>query len=426
MIVNIRVGGSKLESILSPYRVLDFSDEKGFLCGKIMGDLGLDVIKIEKPGGDPSRNIGPFFNDDLHPEKSLYWLAFNQNKRSITLNFETVDGQDILWKLIRDTDFLIESFPVGYMNKVGLGYTDLSSINPRLIYVSISPFGQEGPYKDYKAYDLEVMAMAGFLNLCGDADRPPVQISTLHQAYLLACVDGVIAALEALRFRRRKGSGQHIDVSAHQSAIPPTLNAIPLWESQGIILRRNGLYRVGLSSGAVQRQTWQCKDGYVTLTIYGGRIGERTNRPLVEWMDEEGFANDYLRAMNWESLDMSSISQEEMDMIQKPIMKFFASHRKAELFKGAQKRSIMIYPVYTTKDLLEDSQLKARDFWSKVSHSEFKSSILYPGPFVRMSESPIKSSAKAPLIGEHNEQIYQDELGFSKEEVCVLKQAGII
>src|SRR5512136_568585 len=140
--------------MLSHCRVLDLTDEKGFLCGKILADLGAEVIKIEKPGGDCARNIQPFYHNIPHPEKSLYWFAYNTNKKSITLDIESADGKEIFRMLVKGSDFVIESFPVGYLAGLGLGYSDLSQINPSIVMTSITPFGQQGPYRDYKASDL--------------------------------------------------------------------------------------------------------------------------------------------------------------------------------------------------------------------------------------------------------------------------------
>ena len=162
--------------MLSPYRVLDLANEKGYYCSKLLADLGADVVKIERPGGDLSRNSGPFYHDIPDPEKSLNWFVFNRGKRGITLNIETADGQDIFKRLVKGADFVIESFAPGYVDRLGLGYLALSQVNPRIIITSITPFGQTGPYKDYKAPEIVNMAMNGILFMCGDPDRPPVQI----------------------------------------------------------------------------------------------------------------------------------------------------------------------------------------------------------------------------------------------------------
>ena len=153
-------------ALLAPYRALDITDEKGLMCGKILADMGADVIKVEKPGGDLARRIGPFYHDDPNPEKSLYWFAYNTNKRGITLDIETSDGQDIFKQLVKTADFVIESFDPGYMSSLGLGYADLEKINPRIIMVSITPFGQSGPYVEqgYKVNDMIVWALGGHMS----------------------------------------------------------------------------------------------------------------------------------------------------------------------------------------------------------------------------------------------------------------------
>jgi benzylsuccinate CoA-transferase BbsE subunit len=153
-------GGTK--PVLSSYRVLDLTNEKGFLCGRALGDLGADVIKIEPPGGEPARNIGPFYHDIPDPEKSLYWFAFNANKRGITLDIETTDGREIFKKLVKTADVVVESFSAGYLDKVGLEYSLLSQINPGIILTSISGFGRKGPYKDYNDRDIAAWALSGW------------------------------------------------------------------------------------------------------------------------------------------------------------------------------------------------------------------------------------------------------------------------
>ena len=157
--------------LLSPYRVLDLTDDKGFLCGRILADLGADVIKVETPGGDPARNTGPFYKDIPDPEKSLFWFSYNTNKRSITLNLESLDGQDIFRNLSKTADFVIESFAPDYLDSLSIGYSALSEINPRIIMTSITPYGQTGPYRDYKAYDLTLQASGGLMYVSGDPDR---------------------------------------------------------------------------------------------------------------------------------------------------------------------------------------------------------------------------------------------------------------
>ncbi len=412
------------ESALQPYRVLDLTDDKGCLCGRILADLGADVLKIEKPGGDPVRNIGPFWHDKPDPEMSLYWFAYNMNKRGITLNIETIQGRDIFKKLVKTADLLIESFPIDYMHSLELNYDALSKLNRGLVFTSITPFGETGPYKDYKTCDLVALAMGGWMQLCGDADRPPTRVS-FPQAYLNAGADAAVASLLALYHREVTGEGQHIDVSIRDSIIQLTANAIPWAWMRGVNLNRAGPNRIGLSAAGPYRQQWRCKDGHVTFAIYGGESGIISNKALVQWMDEEGMADEFLKGVDWDQFDMAKLTLEWQERSLKPIERFFRMHTKQELYSEAIKRRIMLYPVSTFSDLLESEQLRARNFWMEVDHEELDTKITYPWPFTRATETPLKFKRRAPLIGEHNEEIY-GELGFSGKDLIILKEANVI
>jgi len=408
--------------MLNSCRALDLTDENGFLCGKILADLGVDVVKIERPGGDPSRRTGPFWADIPHPEKSLYWFAYNSNKRGITLNIETADGKGILKELVKTADFIIESFPPGFMDNLGLGYSTLSSIKQGIILTSITPFGQGGPYKNYQTSDIVTMGMSGILYQTGDFDRPPVHMS-MPQACLHAGADAAVGTMIAYYHREMTGEGQQIDVSMQQSTAYFLANAIPLWELSGLVLKRAGAFRWSVNS--TQRQVWQCKDGYVFFFMVGGRAGAKTFHELVNWMDSEGMANEYLRALDWENLDMFNVTQDVVGQISRPIEEFFLSHTKQEIAQGAVARQISICPLSSMEDLLHDTQLEARNFWAEIEHPELNAKITYPREFVKSSEKVCATRFRAPLIGEHNEEIYS-EIGLSKQDLAVLKQAGII
>jgi len=412
------------QGLLPGSRVLDLTDEKGFLCGKILADLGADVIKIEPPGGSPSRKVGPFYHDLSDPEKSLYWFCYNSNKRGITLNIETRDGKEIFKRLVKDSDFVIESYDPGYLDKIGLGYSKLHKINKEIILTSITPFGQTGPYQGYKGTDIVAMAMSGILYQTGDPNLPPVNIS-IPQSYLHAGGDAAVASLIAYYFRERTGVGQHVDVSLQQSTALYLANTIPLWELEGEILTRAGQYRKGLSPGAVQRQIWLCKDGYVFFVMLGGATGAKTCRELVRWMDTEGMANEYLKAIEWENWDMADRTQQEIDEISAPIEKFFLTHTKMELWQGAVSRRMSVCPFYDPEDLIKDPQLQARNFWVEVDHPELGTRLTYPRGFAKTSEDISPTPFRAPLIGEHNGEVY-GALGFSLEEMTALRGYGVI
>ena len=409
--------------MLSPYRVLDLTDEKGVLSGKLLGDLGADVIKIEKPGGDASRNIGPFYRDETDPEKSLFWFAYNTSKRGITLNIETAEGQDIFRRLAKDTDFILESFNPGHMKGLGLGYDDLAETNPGIIMVSITPFGQTGPYSRYKGPDIVTWAMSGRMYGLGDADRPPIRISHQPQTYLQAGIEGAMAATMALYHRSLTGRGQHIDLSIQAAFAQPGDSAFD--QSQVVRPRRAGM----LAGARINvNRTWECKDGGLITWIYmpGSFDGAKRNSGLVQWMAEEGMATDFLKNFDWEELDYQSVDQEVIDQLEAPTREFFLSHTKSELLAGAVKYRVLFYPQFTTADILTDVQLIERGFWNEVRHPELGATIKYPGAFALASETPPKVIKRAPLIGEHNQEIFGEYLNYSPEEIMRLKEAGII
>ncbi|MBI2850290.1 MAG: CoA transferase [Chloroflexi bacterium] len=411
--------------MLSPYRALDLTDEKGLLCGKILGDLGADVIKIERPGGDPARNIGPFYHDEPDPEKSLLWFSLNTSKRGITLNIETADGREIFKKLVKTADFVIESFPPGYLDKLGLGYSALDKIKPGIILISITSFGQTGPYRDYKISDIVAWALSGEMSGWGEPDRPPVRISNHSQSYLNAAADGAIGALVALYQRRDTGEGQQIDVSIQEAlSIMDGGNRNPAWSRNPGMVRKRGAAEMP-NAGHRTTRIYPCKDGYVSWS-HGGTSPLAPSLPLIKWMQAEGMSTEFIDGFDWSRPDFGGIPQEEMDQIEGPTTKFFMTKTKAELLEGAVKYNVMLYPVATTADMFQDIQLKARGFWVEVEHPELNTRITYPGAFGLCSEAPPRISRRAPLIGEHNQEIYEGELGISKERLTVLKQAGVI
>lgn len=412
------------DKLLAPYRVLDLTDEKGFLCGRILADLGADVIKVEKPGGDESRWIGPFVGGVPHKERSLYWYAYNANKRGITLNIKTKAGRQIFERLVKTADVVIESFSPGYLDELGLGYSALNELNPGIILTSITPFGQDGPYSRYKASDIVVMAMGGFMYVTGDPDRPPVWIS-LPQASLHAGAQGAAATMIALHFREVTGEGQHVDVSMQQCIALTLYNAPETWDLNRRNVKRSGRMIVRPLTGLRRTQTWACKDGYVSMILFGARRA-RENRALVQWMNEEGMANDFLLQFDWENWDLDRTTQDTIDRIEEPISEFFLTHTKMELYKGSMERGFLLFPVNDAKDIMEDKQLASRDFWVKVNHPELNTKITYPSSFIRSSEVYCGIRVRAPLVGEHNLEIYHEELGISSQELETLAQIGVI
>ena len=414
-------------SMLSPYRVLDLATERGLLCGQMLGDMGADVIKVEPPGGSPARGIGPFYKDAPHPDRSLYWWAYNRNKRAITLDIERYGGRDLLRRLVECADFLIESHNPGYLSERKLGFADLARINPALIYVSITPFGQDGPKASYADSDLIIMAAGGPLILAGDADRPPVRLC-IPQAYLHASADAAVAALAAHHERARSGLGQHIDVAAQQSVAMATQSyvlAAPLGSPEA--RRMSG----GVKFGPLDIPlVWPAKDGYVAMTfLFGSALGIFTAK-LMHFVCEQGFCDEATRDKDWiaygEQLLSGAEPLSEFERVKEIVRKFTRSHTKAELLRLAVDRGFLITPVTTIEEVVESPQFESRGYFQDVAHPELGESFRYPGPFAKFSATPIEYRLRPPSIGEHNSEIYRDELGLSEREMAELTRTGII
>ncbi|MGD0795019.1 MAG: CoA transferase [Dehalococcoidales bacterium] len=421
------------EGMLSPYRVLDLTNERGFFAGKLLGDLGADVIKIERSEGDPARRFGPFYHDIPDPEKSLFWMGLNTNKRGITLNIESDGGKAIFKKLCEKADIVFESFNHGYMESLGLGYGALAEINPRLIMASISGFGQHGPYRDYKAPSIVLWALSGQGYVTGDADRPPLSTS-YPVPYFFGAMQAAIGALIALYHRAVTGRGQYVDAPALLS-LAWAVGSDPqgLWLNDKTLVTRSGRYwprpqpRPDGTMGYVNVPlTYPCKDGGVKFFPFVEEGMLPSTNGMTKWAIEEGFGTEAARTVDWSTWNWQAVSQELVDDITGCFARLFMQHTKAELWEEAQKRGVQLYPVFTAEDMLNFPQLSIRGYWEKVAHPELGDTITYPGAFTQLGVGSCRIRRRAPLIGEHNEEIYINEMGMSRKDLVFLKQAGDI
>ena len=413
--------------MLGPYRVLDLTNERGLLCGQMLGDLGADVVQVEPPGGSRARRLGPFVDDVPHPDRSLHWWAFTRNKRGVTLDLEHEEGRAILRRLVERADFLIESETPGVQQARGLGYADLAALNPRLVYVSITPFGQDGPKARWADTDLVLMAASGPLLLTGDEDRPPLRM-TVPQAYAHASAEAAGAALVANHERQRSGRGQHVDVSAQQSIALATQSYI-LSSATGFPEGRRISGGVGLGPFTV-RFVFPASDGHVSITLlFGNAIGPFTRR-LMEWIHAEGFCDAATRDLDWirffELLLSGDMPFGEIEHVKEVVATFTRTKTKAQLLAAARERDLLIAPVATAREVVESRQLAARDYWQTLEHSELGRAVRYPGPFGRASMTPIQYRRRPPTVGEHNAEIYGGELGIAPERLVELAAGGII
>jgi benzylsuccinate CoA-transferase BbsE subunit len=399
----------KKKSLLEGIQILDLADEKASFCSKLLADLGARVIKIEKPGGDPSHGIGPFLEGAAHPEKSFFFYCNNTNKLGITLDLEHEEGKKIFFKLLKKTDTVIETFRPGYLKEIGLGFDVLREVNPELILVSVSGFGENGPRSQCKSCDLLASAFGGSMYLNGSPSTPPLKPFG-EQSYYTGSLFAAVGILLALRKRAYSGKGEHIDISLQEAVVSIVDHIMIRFFYEKVIAERQG------------RLYWNndfcilsCKDGPILLTI------SLRWDILIEWMKSEGMAGD---------LQEEKYLEEEyriahMDHIVEVLEQWTKSHTTQELFELGQLMHFPWAPIYSLKEVLNNPQLKAREFFMSVEHPEINKSIFYPGSPYKFLSS-LDRWKRAPLIGEDNAQVYQKELGLSKEEFEKLSTLKVI
>ncbi|MFC1820639.1 CaiB/BaiF CoA transferase family protein [Thermodesulfobacteriota bacterium] len=411
------------ESLLNGLRALDLTDEKGFACGKILAALGVETIKVENPGGDPSRNIPPFLQDEKNPEKSLYWWAYNTDKRSITLNLDTNEGKSLFRKLVKGADFVIESFTPGHMDSLGLGYKDLKDINPGIIMTSITPFGQKGPYAHYKGSELIVSAMSGVMETNGDPDRAPVREGP-DSVFFESNAAAVLGTIMAYNYRVISGQGQHVDVSQQEVAAKRGMVNISVWEADRRLMKRNGPIRTFGSRSS--KWIWPCKDGYVFWSFMGGKSGAPANSALSKWLDEEGINSPFEQTTKWEELDMAAVSLETLAAHEAAITEFFSRYTKKEITEEGVRRGINASAVNNAADILIYHQLQARNYWAEIDSTGSGRKLNYPKYFFLSNLTENYVRGRAPQIGEDNDEIYVNQLGMSPADIAAYKEAGVI
>jgi crotonobetainyl-CoA:carnitine CoA-transferase CaiB-like acyl-CoA transferase len=363
--------------------------------------------------------FGPFCDGEFNPEKSLSWIAYNGGKKSITLDITVERGKHYFRELVIGADIIIESFPPGELESLGLGYNDLSKTNPRLILVSITPYGSTGPYKALNASDITLAAMSGLMGLTGDEDRAPLKLC-LEQSYCLAGTHAAISLLYALYNRNTSGLGQHIDISTYECVVLANYREPLMWEWERRIASRKGdrLFR----GKGTTKQVWQCKDGYVTWNLIDNP-GMLKN--VVGFMDEEGMAGT-LKSIDWDKLAITGLSTEEIMPIEEQFSAFFLKHTKKELERFSIQRNLTLSVINDLSNVMESDQLIEREFWCEQGYPEFGTPIKVPGFLFLSEEATSRAHSTAPRIGEHNEQIYGNELGLSKRDMAELKKAKVI
>ena len=384
----------------------------GAFCAKLLADQGANTIKVEPPGwGDPARREPPFINGVSDPEASSIFLAFNTNKRGITLDIEQPQGRELLLRLVSDADVLIESYPPNHLEGLGLGYEVLRETNPGLILASITYFGQTGPYRDYIGSELVVQALGGFLHaVTGSADLPPMG-TALEQMEITAARNGAIAIMAALLHRQQSSEGLHIDLSTMESVVSTPSGLIHPYTFTGRNPKRGG------SDGNVMDgMHLPTKDGEVTLTTAG--TGGRAMEAWAEFLEEprlldQKFSTRISRLDNWE----------ELHNLVAPKL---STWNNLDLMREAMARGLVIGLVQSPQQVLDSPHLVERGYFVEINHPQ-AGSLKYPSPgFLMDEENPMDGSKSAPTLGEHNAAIFGDELGLSVEELSLLRASKVI
>jgi crotonobetainyl-CoA:carnitine CoA-transferase CaiB-like acyl-CoA transferase len=400
------------EGALTGYRVLDLTDSKGAYCTRLLADLGADVIKIEPPQGDQGRNMPPFLHDEPHPEKSLYFLYRNANKRGITLNLESDEGKDILKKLAKSADVLVENFGPGYMESLGLGYDMLRDINPKLIIAGITEFGLDGPYRNYKGSNIVDFALSGVMITSGYSGKVPTLLPGTP-AYDATSVAADIEILAALYCRDAIGKGQKIDVSVHEAA----RTGLYPWSVPIYSYSLNPGAPLPMPEGRLGAQiypVYPCKDGFVRVIA----ITPRNWQALVRVLGSP----EVLLMPDWENFIYRVGNAEDLYAI---MLEFTTKFTQIELWEAGFREGVPIAPIYDIPTFVNSADATARKFFIEVDHP-VAGKGKYPGSPYKWTETPPSVRRAAPCLGEHNEEIYCGELNFTKDDLMALRYAGVL
>ena len=400
--------------MLSPYTVLDLTDDKGELAGMMLGDLGADVIKVEPPQGSSSRRLGPFLEDAPETERSLQYFAFNRNKRGVTLDLSAEAGRRALFALAEKADFLIESNPPGHLAGLGVGFDTLRQANPRIVYVAITPYGQDGPHAEFAASDLTLAAMGGPMSLQGVPDRPPIRI-TVPQVWLHASAAAAVGALTAHALMVRTGQAQFVDVSAQTAMVWTMLHGMVAHAIQGFDFNRGGS---NLQLGIVTIPlVYECADGYVVLITTGATLSK-----MVYWLVEDGVVpEEWIEGEDWPVYERRILQQDPvrygLEEVVDAVRRYVRPYTKAELLARGLREAVTVAPVSTMEDLTRFRQLEERGYWIMSPLPNGRQTPA-PGIFAGLTETPMSVRRWAPRLGQHNREILGGQLGLSVEEIA--------
>jgi len=412
---------------LNGITVIELCGERGQLMGKLMGDMGARVIKIEPLSGVAERCIGPFKDDDPHPDRSLFFWAHNTSKESLAVEIESEVGKMVVEQLASKADVLLEDFPPGYLPSLGLGYDDLSSMNSQLIMTSLTGFGQDGPYKDYKSSDIVSLAMGGIMHSCGYddvPDSPPIRPSGDH-GNKISSHYGLIGTLSALFHRNFTGEGQYIDVSAHEACASTTEYALPMYLYQKkVVFRQTGRHHGADPTGKTLCKT---SDGKYLIVF---QLFNNLNSwlSLVKWMQKENMAEDLGDERFKDMARHRARGTKDADHAFEIVRKFISLHTAEEIYREAQIRKFPWGPVRSPEENLEDPHFaEDRGMFTEIAHDELGEGVTfkYVGRPYDLKETPWDAT-RPPIIGEHTNSILSQDLGYSREKIESLSKQNVI
>lgn len=394
---------------LAGTRVLDLTGPPGQLCVKMLADAGADVISVEPPGGSPARSRPPFIDGLSGPDSSLYFLHYNGNKRSITLNLAAPGGQYLFRRLIRTVDVLVETLPPGYLDDLGLTHESLRGENPGLVHTSITHFGRLGPYTDYQGSDMVCFALGGVMSQAGEPGSPPITAPG-ELAYALAGSYAAVGTNVALFRSLMSGRGQMVEVAVHEAAVHVAGYAVPIFSATG---------RKPFRQSWKQRlfdlyDVYPCRDGYARIFI----MPRKHWRSLLDWLgnpDELGSELFEDQQLRWENSELIDPFVEGLTR----------RYDKVDLFEEGQRRGITVSPLNTPREFVENEQTEARGLFRKTTHREI-GEYRQMGSMHRYSGLPDPPPAPAPTPGEHNREVYCEELGLMATDLPKLEEAGVI
>ena len=397
------------EGALEGVNVLDLTHHvAGPYCTKLLADFGADVIKVERPGGDPARGMLPFFHDEADSEKSLLFLYLNTNKCGVTLNLKSRRGRDMCLELARDADLLVENFSPRVMPSLGLAYEALREVNPALVMVSISNFGQTGPYRDYRATDIVEYALGGLMYIFGAYDREPLK-HALRQAQFRSGTNAATASLIALYHQQTTGQGQRVDVSIQESVAVGLRDVVNNYTYTGAVRRRQPNHTGDLS------RIRATSDGYIL-----------PNPGLPTSIDMSAVA-DFLGApeLNNEKFNTPSARLANAEELGQVLDRRFSTLKKFETFYVAQQRRFMYGVVQSPEEVLADPDYAARGYFVEVDHPVV-GTVKYPGAPFLMSDTPWRPRRPAPTLGQHNREVFGERLGYSDQDLVLLRAMEVI